>query len=460
MKEKLLVVDDEPSILRATQRYLSAQGFEVKTAQNYHHAQKILESGEVELGLIDLRLGKDNGIELVKRFQNKSVPLSFIIMTGHASIETAIHAVKAGAFHYVTKPFEFEDLLNLIHKALEHQKILCENHLLKKQLKSKMASKNILGISEGIKEVYHYVERVADTNSTVLILGESGTGKELVARAIHQNSSRADQPLVPVNCGAIPDTLLESELFGHVRGAFTGAIANRSGKFEQAQGGTLFLDEIGEMPHPLQVKLLRAVQERKFESVGSNRTIEVDVRIIAATNQNLSEAVKQGHFREDLFYRLNVIPIRIPPLRQRIEDIPILMDHFVIQFSTQYGTEAPTFKEDCRQALLAYTWPGNVRELENLMERLVILYAGRQIAAKDLPGSISQNQNASYPQVQIPEGGLCLRSMLENYENEIILKALEKTAWNKNKAAALLQVNRTTLVEKIKRKQLSGELHS
>jgi len=454
MKKNILIVDDEVSILRALDRFLSDQGYQVTLCDNSSSAQKILGEGFVDLALVDMRLGGESGIDLVKQIQRVSPQTSCIIMTGFGSIETAVDAVKAGAFHYVTKPFEFADLLNLIKKALEHKQANQENTILKKQLKARYGFDNIIGTSDEIKAVFELVKRVADTDSTILILGESGTGKELVARAIHYNSHRANRPIVPVNCAAIPEELLESELFGHVKGAFTGAISTRMGRFEMADGGTLFLDEIGDMSPKLQVKLLRVLQEKRFDPVGSNRTVEVDVRIITATNKNIEKGVREGWFREDLYYRLNVIPVQIPPLRDRPSDIPLLTKHFLEKFSEEHQVSPPQFTPESMEALAHYAWPGNIRELENLVERLVILFPGQGVMPSSLPGNLSQESGKITTRVQIPEDGISFKSVVSDFENELILKALEKTAWNKNKAASLLKLNRTTLVEKIKKRQL------
>ncbi len=458
MKNQILVIDDETSILRALDRFLTGQKYEVALCDNYNQAVEIISQGFIDLALVDMKLGNQDGIELIRQIQKISPKTSSIIMTGFGSIETAVQAVKAGAFHYVTKPFEFADLLNLIQKALEHQQVHQENRILKKQLKANYGFENIIGASDNLKSIFELVKRVADTDSTVLILGDSGTGKELVARAIHYNSARSSRPIVPVNCAAIPEDLLESELFGHVKGAFTGAVATRVGRFEMADGGTLFLDEIGDMSLKLQVKLLRVLQEKRFDPVGSNRSMEVDVRIIAATNKNLEKAVKEKAFREDLFYRLNVIPIKIPSLKERPGDIPLLVKHFLDKFSKEHQAAPPELNAECMDLLINYSWPGNVRELENAIERLVILNPGQKISVEDLPGKLGYTQGKITTQVQIPEGGISFKNVVSDFENELILKALEKTAWNKNKAASLLRLNRTTLVEKIKKRQLEKSI--
>ncbi len=454
MRSRILIVDDDVSILRALDRFLNSLGHEVQICDNVQTAHPLLDQGQIDLALIDLRLGNYNGIELVKTIKKANPDTASIIMTGYGSIDSAVDAVKAGAFHYVTKPFEFPDLGNLVQKALEHQRAHREIKLLRRQLTSKYGRENIIGVSDPMKEIFDLVDRVADTDSTVLILGESGTGKELVANAIHYKSRRVNRPLVPVNCAAIPEELLESELFGHVKGAFTGAVATRMGRFEMANGGTIFLDEIGDMSPKLQVKLLRVLQERKFEPVGSGRSMEVDVRIIAATNKNLEKAVKERAFREDLFYRLNVIPVKIPPLRDRKSDVPMLIQHFIQKFSHDNASLPPIISADAMEVLINYNWPGNVRELENVVERLAILKAGQSIYHKDLPEKLLSPTGKIVTSVQIPDQGISFKRVVNEFENELILKALEKTDWNKNKAASLLKLNRTTLVEKIKRRHL------
>jgi len=460
MKPHILVIDDDVAILRALERFFSAQGYEVSICDAVQTANQLLDQGRINLALIDLKLGNYNGIELIKNIKKGNPEIASIIMTGYGSIDSAVEAVKAGAFHYVTKPFEFADLGNLVQKALEHQRIHQEIRILKKQLSNKYSLENIVGVSDGMKEIYDLVDKVADTDSTVLILGESGTGKELVANAIHYRSRRAPRTLVPVNCAAIPEDLLETELFGHVKGAFTGAVATRVGRFEMANGGTIFLDEIGDMSPKLQVKLLRVIQERRFEPVGSGRSMETDVRIIAATNKNLEKAVKDRSFREDLFYRLNVIPIRIPPLRERKGDVALLIQHFLHKYSQENKTPFPMIDSHTLELLCNYSWPGNVRELENVIERLVILRSGQTISPKDLPEKLLNPGGKIVTSVQIPDHGISFKNVVNDFENELILKALEKTAWNKNKAASLLKLNRTTLVEKIKRRQLEKTILS
>lgn len=460
MKPSILVVDDEQQILKAVQRFLGEKGYDVVTSDHFDGALAALSKQTFGAALIDLKLGDESGIDLITRIKKEQPETLCMIFTGYGTIDSAIQAVKAGAYHYITKPFRLEDLESLLRQALETRRVKQENQLLKREVSAKFGSKNLVGVSDAMRSVYALIDKVADTDSTVLLLGESGTGKELVAKAIHYGSRRADRPLVAVNCGAIPEELLESELFGHVKGAFTGAVATRPGRFEMAEGGSIFLDEIGDMSPRLQVKVLRVLQERKFEPVGSNKTMEVDVRIITATNKNLERAVKENLFREDLYYRLNVIPVRLPPLRERFEDVPLLIDYFLRRYAQENGRFVPKISQEAMFALMHYNWPGNVRELENMVERLVILKHEGEITLADLPERIrAGHEEDVLTNVQIPESGLSFKDVVDDFENQLILKALEKTGWNKNKAAQLLQLNRTTLVEKIKKRQLEKTLN-
>lgn len=458
---RILIVDDESSLRTALFRVFDRQGYQVMTA-NCKREAEILASGDqtIDLALVDLRLPDGDGIELMQKLRSIHPNIQVIILTGHGSIELAVRATQHGAFHFVTKPFNMEELLSIVTRALSHKTLQQENMQLRTALTRKYQFDNIIGSSDEIRKVLSMVERVADSDSTVLITGESGTGKELIAKAIHYNSPRANKPFVPINCGAIPGELLESELFGHIKGAFTGAIANRAGRFELASGGTLFLDEIGELSLNLQVKLLRVLQERRFEPVGSSKTHDADVRVIAATNIDLAKAVAKGQFREDLFYRLNVIPIAIPALKQRRGDIPLLLHHFVQQFNQTKNRSLTGFTPEALEILFHYPWPGNIRELENLVERLAILKGSGQVEINDLPehyrlgATTGSSSSSSMDGLEIPAEGMDFNTAVDQYENLLILQALEKTGWNRNQAAALLKLNRTTLVEKIKKKGL------
>jgi DNA-binding NtrC family response regulator len=370
--------------------------------------------------------------------------------------------MKSGAFDFITKPFDLEAVAVVVRKAAEFLRLRQENHLLRKAVRDQYRLEQLVGASEPIQQVMEFVRKVADSDSTVMIQGESGTGKELVARMLHFNSLRKDRPLVPVNCGAIPENLLESELFGHEKGAFTGATHARMGRFELANGGTIFLDEIGEMSLPLQVKLLRVLQEREFERVGGNRTIHVDVRIVAATNQDLETLVEEKRFRKDLFYRLNVIPIVIPPLRERRSDIPLLIDHFLTRFNQTKHTEISSLAPDALHLLTEYDWPGNIRELENMIERLVVLKKRGVLSIGDLPDKICRKSSGTELKeqfIRFSEDGINLSREVEQYEKHLIMEALRKANGVTSRAAQLLQLNRTTLVEKLKRKGVDPRSH-
>jgi DNA-binding NtrC family response regulator len=391
--------------------------------------------------------------------QAKSVnpDITAVVMTGYGSIQTAVTAMKEGAYHYVTKPFELDDIRMIIERALEHKRLKNENQLLLQQVKERFGVDSIIGASEEIQSVLRLVRQVADTDSAVLILGEPGTGKEMVAQAIHCNSRRAEHPLVTMSCASIPENVLEAELYGYVKGAFPGANSAKTGKIEVARGGTLFIDEVGELSPRMQIQLLRVMQERKYEPVGSSESVEANVRILASSQQNLEQLVVQGKFREDLFYRLNVIPISVPALRSRNGDISLLVDYFTRKYALANKLNPPRFSQEVMSIFNNYRWPGNVRELENTVERLVVLKPGRDILISDLPDKFLAVSDTIFKNaaLNIPESGLSLKNAVDDFENTLILKALEKTNWNKNKAANLLKLNRTTLVEKIKKKRLS-----
>jgi len=376
-----------------------------------------------------------------------------LLITGHASVKSAVEAMKLGAFDYMTKPLKADIVQLTVERALSFAKLKRENITLKDHLKKKIDFGKIIGYSDGMKKVFEMIEKVASSDSTVIIYGESGTGKELVARAVHFNSDRAVKPLVTVNCGAIPEELLESELFGHEKGAFTGAIRSRIGRFELAQEGSIFLDEIGDMSPSLQVKLLRVIQEKQFERIGGMKTINADVRIIAATHQNLEKAVEENRFREDLYYRINVIPIHIPPLRERRADIPILITHFLQKFNKLKKKMVNNVTPQAMSYMIRYSWPGNVRELQNLIEMIVVMKQEGPIEAGDLPAKIRFNRKKAekfITGIEIPDEGLNLNHTVNQFEKDILQKALEKSGGVKNRAAKLLNLNRTTYVEKLK----------
>lgn len=454
---KILVVDDDQTLRAALFRIFSRKGFQVITTSSVKEAEHVITNEtHIDLALLDIKLPDGDGIEILKLVKQKYNDTPVIVLTGFGSVDLAVEATKLGAYHFMTKPFNIEELNLLTDKALSHTRLMTENERLKNQLYSKYRFDNIIGQSDSIQKVLKLVEKVADSDSTILITGESGTGKELIAKAIHYNSPRASKAFVPINCGAIPGELLESELFGHVKGAFTGAINNRQGRFELANHGSIFLDEIGDLSMNLQVKLLRVLQERRFEQVGSAKTTETDVRVIAATNINLGEAVRDNKFREDLYYRLNVIPIFIPPLRERKNDVPILIHHFITTFNQKKGSRITGVSDVAMRALIDYAWPGNIRELENFIERASILKREGVIDLEDIPDHFNSGIHTYYNALptDIPEDGIDFNTAIDTYENQLILNALNKTGWNRNQAAALLKLNRTTLVEKIKKKGL------
>ncbi len=454
-KSKVLVVDDEELYRRAIERILTRVGHEVATARDAAEALDLVSSTGVDLVLCDIQMPGLNGLELVRQIHEIEPDLPCIVMTGYNTPRNSIEALQAGAFWYLEKPFEGETLdvvRSLVEQAIEHGRLKQENRQLHRQLRSRHKFDSIIGKSDAIARVLGVIERVSDTESTVLITGESGTGKELVARALHYNSRRSERPLVTVNCGAIPEELLESELFGHVKGAFTNAVRHREGRFALAHGGTIFLDEIGDMSPTLQVKLLRVLQERTFEPVGSSKTTKVDVRVIAATHQDLGALIEQRRFREDLFYRLNVLPIEVPALRERIDDLPLLIHHFLDLARQERGCRVQAVTDDAIQRLMDYPWPGNVRELENLIERLTVLVGEGEIGVEDLPPHVRAEPMPQSWAPRVPSTGLDFNAVVGSVEADLIEQALEQTHWNKNRAAQLLGLNRTTLIEKIKKR--------
>ncbi|MFP3868294.1 MAG: sigma-54-dependent transcriptional regulator [Desulfobacteraceae bacterium] len=461
--ETVLVVDDEAAVRQALSEILEAEGYEVDTAADGEIALQMFQERIYDLVLADLFLPKLDGMEILQYMVQHAPETVCIIITGHGTIPNAVAAMRLGAYDYLCKPIEGEALLMVLNRALEHRRLKEENIRLKKQLKKKYGFDNIVGTSEAIHKIFDIIRKVADTDSTVLLLGESGTGKEVIARAIHYNSERREGPLIPVNCAAIPEELLESELFGHERGAFTHAIRTRCGRFEQANGGTIFLDEIGDMSPNLQVKINRVLQEHQFERIGGFKPIKVNIRVIAATNQDLEKLVKQGRFREDLYYRLNVIPIKIPPLRERTSDVPLLVKYFLTEFAQKKGKTIKGFTPEAMNLLIRYNWPGNVRELENILERLVILADKEYLDVQDLPERCLAPSPETQPQpLDFPEDGIQLNEAVSEFERQLIIRALNKTGWVKNQAAQLLHLNRTTLIEKIKKQKISkpAEPHS
>ena len=453
----ILVIDDDRDLLSSVVDTLRTRDHDVKAAQGGEDGLKEIEENDYDLVLTDLMMPKVDGMDILNQVVAVSPKTKCIILTGHGTIKGSVEAMKKGAFDYITKPMSSGELILTVDKALKFKHLEDENLRLKRELRKKYRESSLIGTSDAMKQVYDLIDKVADTDCTVLITGGSGTGKELIARAIHYDSYRREKPLVTINCGAIPQELLESELFGHEKGAFTGAHKRRIGRFEMADGGTVFLDEVGEMSPALQVKLLRVLQEQSFERVGGTMTIRVDVRIIAATNKNLSQAIKNEKFREDLYYRLNVIPIKVPPLKQRREDIPLLVSFFLNRFQKGKGKKPLTFSPEALDAMLEYDWPGNVRELENLIKRMIILCDEEQIGVLDLPEHFqAQTPMGSEPAKEGPEERRALNDAVRDYEKRLILDALEKSRGVKAKAAKLLKIKRTTLVEKMKKQNILG----
>ena len=450
---RILLVDDEPGSRESLSLLLGHEGYLVDTASDGEKAIRLFSKNKYDVIITDLFLPGASGIDILKHVKEHPLPCSVILITGNATAETAVEAMKEGAFDYIIKPVKFEKLKVLVEKAVEKTRLVAENIYLRQQLRGKYKFDNIIGNSPAIQPVFSRMEKILHTDSTVLILGESGTGKELVARAIHFNGSRKEKPFIAINCGAIPAELLESELFGHVRGSFTGAVADKPGKFELANHGTIFLDEIGTMPLHLQMKLLRVLQEQEVERVGSIRKTKLDVRVISATNSDLDERVRRAEFREDLFYRLNVIPIHLPPLRERHEDIALLARHFLRKICADMRHPICELTPDALIAMESYKWPGNVREMENVIERVVALTDGNVIDRQDLPPQIAGtlNENGLLPALRIPEEGLDLTETMAHLERHLIQQAMERSQSIKARAASLLNINRTTLVEKIKR---------
>ncbi len=442
-QKRILIVDDEAKMLRVLELQLQTAGFTVVKAQSAEIGLKLLDTAEEEaqpyaLALTDLRLPGMDGLNFLREARSRQAGLPVIVMTAFGTIETAVEAMKAGASDYLLKPFSLEDMMITIEKVLELHALRSENKKLKQELTRRYEFERIIGRSEKMREVFETAERVAGTRATVLLGGESGTGKGMLARAIHQQSPRRDAPFIKITCSAIPENLMESELFGYEKGAFTGALRSHEGKFEQADGGTAFLDEIGDVPAPVQVKLLRVLQEREFERLGGSKTIEVDVRIIAATNQDLRAALEQGAFREDLYYRLNVVPINLPPLRDRKEDLPELVDHFLERFAEDTGGRVSGVSAAALDKLRTYHWPGNVRELENIIQRAMVLAKGEVISVDEI--QLDGASGASLPPGAIPflpEG-----MSLEKYEQELIREAMKRSDNNKSQAARLLGLTR------------------
>jgi DNA-binding NtrC family response regulator len=451
----VLVVDDDAVFRAALRRYLDHEGYEVVSVGEADAGLEHLGARPFDVVLTDLRMPGVDGIEFIRRIRSMDAGTICIVITGFGSAERSVEALDAGAFWFIDKNYErISSFGSLLEKALELRQLRSSNRQLQRQLETRYGLDNIVGESEALRRTLDVVRKVADTDATVLLLGESGCGKELMARAIHYNSRRSEKPFVAVNCGAIPEELLESELFGHVRGAFTGAVRDHVGRFPAADSGTLLLDEIGDMSANLQTKLLRVLQEREFQAVGSSRTETVDVRIVAATNQDLPALIYERRFREDLYFRLNVVPIEVPSLRERREDIPLLTDHFLRRLAREHP-EIEGITEAALKRLVEYDWPGNVRELEGLIERMVVLRRRGWIDESDIPRPIGITLSATPGRVALPAEGLDFTEHVEDFATDLIRQALEATGWNKNRAAKLLGLKRTTLVEKIRAKGIT-----
>lgn len=451
----LLLVEDEAALREVTAERLEEHGYRVTQAASGEAGLEALAGFAFDLVLTDLRLPGIDGTTLIETAVERYPHIVGLVVTGYGTVKDAVEAIKRGASDFITKPFQFDHLLHVLSSALEQRRLQSENAYLRSQIEERYRFEGIAGKSRSMRELFDKLEMVAGTTSTILITGETGTGKELVARAIHHNSPRRRRRFVALNCGAVPETLLEAELFGHVRGAFTGAVSNRQGRLEQAHKGTFFLDEVGTMTASLQAKLLRALQERTFERLGDGQPVRVDVRVIAATNSDLAQMVRDGDFREDLFYRLNVIPIHLPPLRDRREDIPLLIRNFTQKVGRELAPPRTdvVFSQEAMRRMMAFDWPGNIRQLENVVERALALTPGRaQIDVADLSPEIREPGGADDDaDVALPEDGIDLQSRLSDVERGLIRRALERTGGNKHQAARLLGIKRTTLVEKIRR---------
>jgi two-component system NtrC family response regulator len=449
MKPKtILVVDDDESLRRITQLQLEEAGYSATTAANGDEALRLIEEDAPALVITDLKMPGMSGLDLLKHVLEQHPHIAVVMVTAFGTVQTAVAAMKAGAYDYITKPIDYEELMLVVNRAVEHQQLVEEVHSLRLSLDQKYGFESITGRSKVLLHVLEMAARVAQRDSTVLIRGETGTGKELLARAIHQNSRRKDQAFVTINCGAIPKDLMESELFGHAKGSFTGACAPKRGKVESADGGTLFLDEIGELPVELQVKLLRLIQQGEIEKIGAPVPLKVDVRIIAATHRNLQNLIEDGAFREDLYYRLAVIPLELPPLREREDDIPELVQSLFVKAKQKHNLPNLRLPPQLVSYFSQYRWPGNVRELENIIERLTVLSVGDEIRLSDLPDFLRrENPPSDAVHFELPPQGVSLEGM----EKDLILRALRKFDWNQTKAAAFLDLSRRTLVYRMEK---------
>jgi len=446
MSAHVLIVEDEVNMAKTQAKILQRKGYEVETACNGREALRLLDRAPFDVVITDLKMPVMDGMQLLREMNIKERGCAVIVLTGHGTIESAVEAMQCGAADYLTKPCNPDELLLKVDKLLETKRLRQEVEQLRREVRAYKKFGELIGQSPAMRQIYSVIGMVSGNKSTILITGESGTGKELVARTIHQKGPWADRPFVAINCGAMSETLLDSQLFGHRRGAFTGAIADHNGVFQTANSGTLFLDEISEIPLALQVKFLRAIQEKEVTPLGVNRPVKVDVRIIAASNRNLGEEVKKGTFRDDLFYRLNVVPIHLSPLRERREDIPLLIEHFINVFSTEYKVEPKKVAPAALEKLMSYPWPGNIRELQNVIERMFALSQSKEITLADLPGPIADFEEQPFTFQQLAD-----LPTLEAMEKSLIAAALRKSQGNKNEAARILAIDRQRLYRKIEK---------
>jgi len=447
--KRVLIVDDEENFRHMLSVILVKEGYEVETASNGDEALQKVMASPFDQVLCDIRMPRMDGLEFLKEMRKKGAEVITIMMSAYGTVDIAIEAMKLGAYDYISKPFKPDEIILTLRKAEEREQLRRENQLLRKEIAREYSFENIVSKNEKMQKIFDVIKKVAQYRSTVLITGESGTGKELVARALHYNSERSQNPFMPVNCGAIPENLLESELFGHAKGAFTDAIRTKKGLFEEADGGTLFLDEIGELPGQLQVKLLRVLQDGEIRRIGESKSIQVDVRIVAATVKDLQKEVNEGHFREDLFYRLNVLPIHIPPLRERKEDIPLLIQHFIGKYNQILNKNVADIDHSGLEALMNYKWYGNVRELENTVERAIVLCDRNYIQLENLPVEIQNFKEESQPE-PMPDEEYSIKKASKALEMNLIKKALRKTKGNHTHAARLLEISHRALLYKIK----------
>lgn len=452
MNERILIVDDEKGMLDWLSMVLTKNGFSVKTTTQGEDALIWFKEEYFDIVILDIKMKPVDGIEILRRLKMSNPEAVVIMVTAYASLDTAVEAMRLGAYDYITKPFRLQEIKTVIQKALSQKRIIADSPIMQKQLKARYKFENIIGKSRAMQQVFKTVEKVAHTNTTILIYGDSGTGKELIARAIHYNSLRASKTFVSIDCGALPEELLESELFGHVKGSFTGAITTKVGLFEVASGGTLFLDEVGELTTAIQVKLLRALQEREIRRVGATSNIKVDVRIIAATNKNLEEEVKRGSFRKDLFYRLSVIPLRLPALKEKKEDIPSLAEYFIAKY-TPSGRQKPIISPIVLSLFEKYDWPGNVRELENIIERMLALAETQIISPDLLPDKIKYGS----AKLASETTGIALKDKVSDFEKNLILTTLKDCAGNQSRAAKMLGLTRQDLYYKLKKYEINAE---